>query len=231
MNKKIKPYALAWAVMLLLFNVIAFVSVGWKGQEKYTASFWIGYVTVMLAFFGQLYCAFRAFKAQDAKAFFLRVPLIRISYTGLLLTFVFGGPCMLISPLPYYAGTIVCAVVLAFTAIAVIKADAAADVVEHTDAKVKAQTLFVKALTADAESLLSRAATPEAKDACRKVFEAVRYSDPMSNDALAGVESQITLKFNEFSRAVTDNADNAGTLADELIALVGDRNRKCKLVK
>ena len=53
----------------------------------------------------------------------------------------------------------------------------------------------------------------------------------MSNDALAGVESQITLKFNEFSNAVTGGADNIGNIADELVILIGDRNKKCKLLK
>ena len=138
---------------------------------------------------------------------------------------------MAIPNLPNWVGIIVCVLVLAFTAIAVIKAKAASDVVENIDKKVKAQTMFVKSLTVDAESLLARAATPEAKDACKKVYEAVRYSDPMSNDALAGVESQITLKFNEFSNAVTGGADNIGNIADELVILIGDRNKKCKLLK
>ena len=53
----------------------------------------------------------------------------------------------------------------------------------------------------------------------------------MSNDALAGVEDQITMKFNEFSNAVTSGAENVSTLADELVILVGDRNKKCKLLK
>ena len=138
---------------------------------------------------------------------------------------------MVIPNLPNWVGIIVCLLILAFTAIAVVKAKAAADVVEKIDNKVKAQTLFIKSLTVDAESLLARVATLEAKDACKKVYEAVRYSDPMANDALAGVESQITLKFNEFSNAVTSGADSIGNLANELVVLIGDRNKKCKLVK
>ena len=36
MKKALKSYIAVWAVLLVLFNVIAFVSVGWEGQEKYT---------------------------------------------------------------------------------------------------------------------------------------------------------------------------------------------------
>ena len=112
-----------------------------------------------------------------------------------------------------------------------LKTKAAAEIVSVTGDKVKVKTAFIRLLTADAESLLAYAKTDEAKAAANKVYEAVRYSDPMSSDALAGVEGQITLKFNEFSNAVTSGADNIEALANELVILVGDRNKKCKLLK
>lgn len=39
MKKVFKLYSIIWAIILVLFNVIAFVSVGWTGVEKYTPSF------------------------------------------------------------------------------------------------------------------------------------------------------------------------------------------------
>ena len=91
MKKLFKSYLVLWAILLVLFNVIAFVSVGWSGQEKYTASFWIGYIAIMLMFGGQLYCAYLAFKADTAKKLFYNLSLIRISYTGLIASFIIGG--------------------------------------------------------------------------------------------------------------------------------------------
>lgn len=232
MNKKFKTYALIWAILLAIFNVICFVTPNEAaGLSKFGGAFWAGYIFITLAFIGQLVCAYIALKTDSKTKLFYNIPIIRVSYTGLILTLVFGALCMAIPELPNWVGIIVCLLILAFTAIAVIKAKAASDIVENIDTKVKAQTLFINALTADAEGLLSRAATPEAKDACKKVYEAVRYSDPMSNDALAGIESQITLKFNELSNAVAGGADNIGAVADELVVLIGDRNRKCKLLK
>ena len=232
MKKSIKLYFAIWAILLAVFNVICFVTPNEAaGMNKFGGAFWTGYIFITVAFVGQLVCAFVALHTDDSTKVFYRIPLIRVSYTGLILTLIFGALCMAIPGLPNWVGIIVCTLVLAFTAIAVIKAKAASDVVENIDKKVKSQTLFVKSLTVDAESLLARAVTPEAKKACKKVYEAVRYSDPMSNDALAGVESQITLKFNEFSGAVTSGADTIGNLADELVILVGDRNKKCKLLK
>ncbi len=232
MNKKIKCYALIWAILLAVFNLICFVIPSEAiGMSKFAGAFWAGYIFITIAFIGQLVCAFVALKTDDKTKLFYNIPVISVSYTGLILTLIFGALCMAIPNLPNWVGIIVCLLILAFTAIAVIKAKGASDIVDNVDKKIKAQTLFIKSLTVDAESLLARAATPEAKDACKKVYETVRYSDPMSNDALAGVESQITLKFNEFATAVTSGAENIEVLANEVVILVGDRNRKCKLVK
>lgn len=232
MKKLMRSYLAIWAVLLVLFNVIAFVSVGWSGQEKYTSSFWIGYVSITIAFLGQLLCTYYALKNDSPKKSFFSLSLVAIGRTGLFLTFVFGGLCMLISPLPYWVGTILCAVVLAFNAIAVLKTDTAADLVETVDEKVKVQTSFVRLLTVDAENLLSCAKTDRAKAVCKKVYDAIRYSDPMSNDALATIESQISLKFAELSEAVnTNDSEKVLETANEVIILIRNRNKRCELLK
>ena len=232
MKKGFKLYAVVWCVLLALFNVIAFVSVGWKDQEKYTDSFWIGYVFITVMFVGQLACAFFAFKADSAQKMFYRVSLLRTSYAGLIASFVVGGLCMLISSLYYWVGVIVCAIILAANILSVVKASAAISEVERIDKKIKVQTFFIKSLTVDAETLMASAKSDEAKEECRKVYEAVRYSDPMSDDALAAVEGQITFRFSALSEAVeADDIDAVKAVAKEVIVLIGNRNSKCKLLK
>lgn len=232
MKKVFKFYSTVWAVLLALFNVISFVSVGWAGISKYTPSFWIGYTFITLSFIGQIVCAYFALKDNDTKKTFYNVSLISTSYTGLILSFVFGGLCMIISPLPYWVGIILCAIVLAFNIIAVVKASAAVNIVSEIDDKIKTKTFFIKSLTVDAESLISRAKSENIKAECKKVYEAVRYSDPMSSAALAPIESDITIKFSKLSEAVvSEDSEVAVTLADEIIILLGDRNKKCKLLK
>lgn len=231
MKNKFWSYFSAWAVVLVVFNVIAFVTPAIPGQEKYTASFWIGYVLISLCFVGQLVCAWLALKENNRTKLFYKLPLVTISCSGLIVSFFVGAACMLITALPYWVGVIVCTFLLAWMAIALIKAGTAADIVAQIDEKVKVQTFFVKSLTVDAESLMARAKTDEAKKACKKVYEAVRYSDPMSNDVLAGIESQITLKFAAFSDAVTGGTENMDALAEEVVILISDRNNKCSFLK
>ena len=139
---------------------------------------------------------------------------------------------MLIPNCPAWIAAIVCAAVLGFSIVSVIKASVAADLVSEIDDKVKTKTFFIKSLTVDAESLVARAKNETIKAECKKVYEAVRYSDPMSNDALVPIESDIAIKFSKLSEAVvSEDSEVAVTLADEIIILLGDRNKKCRLLK
>ncbi|MBP3341560.1 MAG: hypothetical protein J6K99_03435, partial [Peptococcaceae bacterium] len=203
-----------------------------KERTTRTAMFWTGYVFITLAFLGQLVCAWFALKEANAAKLFYRISLISTSYTGLVVTFVVGGLCMLFSLLPYWIGILVCSIVLALNVVAVIKAAAAIIEVESIDEKIKTQIGFIKSLTADAEILLTEASKESVKAACQKVYEAVRYSDPMSCDALTGIEEDIVVKFGKFSDAVAgNNEDEALQLSDELMVLLASRNKKCRLYK
>ena len=232
MKKNFNPYIVAWAIFFALFNVITFVIPSFPKVDKYTSSFWIGYIFIVLAFLGQAVCSYVAFKADSAKKLFYNVSLIKIGYSGLIASFIVGGLCMIISPLPYWIGIVLCAIILAFNLISVLKASVAIAEVQRIDEKVNTQTFFIKSLTVDANTLVASAPTDEIKAKCTKVYEAIRYSDPMSNDALASVENEISLAFTKLSEAVKANdTDAITTTAKEIIVLIDNRNNKCKLLK
>lgn len=232
-SKSFKLYAIVWAILAVLFNVIVFVTPAESGGEsKFTDTFWIGYALVMIAFIGQLACSYIGLKDDNLKKVFYSIPLLRVSVIGLVVSAVAGSVFMAIPTAESWIAAIISLVVLAFVIIATIKAKATGDIVEAIDEKIKAKTFFMKNLTIDAESLVSRANTPEAKAAVKKVYDAIRYSDPMSNDALDDIESRIQYEFKTFEMAVK-SGDNAVTenQAEELIALLDNRNNKCKALK
>ena len=232
MKKLFKSYLVIWTVLLILFNIIAFVSVGWSGQEKYTSSFWIGYISITIAFIGQLACTNYALKNADSRKNFFSLSLYSVGRAGLIMTFVFGGLCMLISTMPYWAGTILCAATLAFNAIAIIKTSTAADIVTDTEERLNQNTTFIRSLTLDAEGLLKSSTDEGAKSAIKEVYEAVRYSDPVSSTALAPLENEINLKFSDLTEAVNKNEpDKIVCIANEITDLLAERSRNCKMFK
>ena len=139
---------------------------------------------------------------------------------------------MIIPGLPNWVGIIVCMMILAFCAVSVIKAGAAAEVVEQIDKKTAEKTSFIKSMTVKCENITVLAKSDKIKKECKKVCEAVRYSDPVSADELAETEAEIERKLDEFKNAVEDdNADKVNALAGDVVTLVGDRNRMCKGMK
>lgn len=233
MKKTFNFYAVCWAILVVAFNLITFITPNEiAGVSKFSGGFWVGYVFVTIALIGQLVCAYFAFKEEKLEKFFYSVSLITVSYSATVLSTIVGAICMAVPFIPTWIGAVICVLILAFSAVSVLKAKAAVDIVGEIDDKIKVQTFFIKSLTVDAETLLARAKSEAVKTELKKVYEAVRYSDPMSNDALAGVESQITLKFDALSKAAeADNAEDTANSAAEIIILLNDRNKKCKLVK
>lgn len=233
MKKMFGIYSIIWTICLAVFNVIVFVTPDKIGEVgKFSGPFWVGYIFVTVAFVGQLACAFFAFKAKNLKKFFYNIPLLSISYGGLVVMLIVGSVFMAIPVLPEWVAIIVCAVVLAFNVIAIVKVTAAANIVSGIDDKIKTQTFFIKSLSVDAQSLMASAKTEALRAETKKVYEEIRYSDPMVNDALSDLDAQIERQFNAFSDAIkADDVELSKVTADALVEMVERRNQKCKLLK
>lgn len=233
MNKRFKTYAIIWAIFLALFNVICFVSPNEMADlNKFGGAFWAGYIFITLAFIGQLVCSYFALKAESLQKMFYNIPLITISYTGLIVMLIVGALAMAIPNLPNWIGVVACLFVLEFNAIAVITARSAGVIVSAIDEEVKTKTSFIKQLTLDAENLANRAKAPMLKKYCKKVYDALRYSDPVSNDTLSDIEWQIKEGLNVLTDAViADDLDATESSAREIITLITERNNICKNYK
>lgn len=227
MKKNFKFYAVSWALLCAIFNILVF-AVGFKNN----ASFWTAYITSVIAMLLQLVCAKISFKPEKLDRLFLNIPVISITFTGMVASMIIGAVCMVIPSVPVVAIIVIEYLILAFTGISVLKANAAAEIVNDVGEKVKEKTQFIKLATVDAQNLMNSAKSESVKTACKKVYEALRYSDPMSSEALAREEAEIADKMAELSSAVTsDNDDSAESISNEITALVKAKNNKCKVLK
>ena len=233
MKKNFKFYALGWFVLLGLFNLLAFIIPAWPTLEKFTASFWIGWGVTIGAFFGQLICAWVAFKEESAKKTFYNISLFTVSYAGLISMFVVAMICIIVTPLPYWIAAIACSAVLIANIIAVAKAKMAIDVVANVDEKVEKATAFIYEMREESESLFARAKADEAKAViCKKVRDAFKFSDPMSKSDLDAVEAEIKTHFDLWKKAIVEGKMDVATAeSDELLALISERNNKCRKLK
>ncbi len=225
MKEVFKPYFRIWVICFALFNVSAFLI-----PRTVKGNFWIAYIFINLALIGQLYCVKRALNAETLQNLFYNIPIITIGRTGALIMLIFGIAAMAIPAIPDWLAVIVCMLVLGFTAVAVISTSSVSEEVGRIDEKIKKNTMFIKQLLADSYMLVQKAETDN-KEIVNQVYNALRYSDPVSCEMLNPIEAQITVKFNEFSDAVINGNNTTENLGRELLILISDRNTKCRLFK
>ncbi len=232
MKKCFGTYSIIWTICLAIFNCIVFLTPNeLDGFYKFGGAFWVGYIFISIAFIGHLICAFFAFNSKTKQKLFYKLPLFSISYCGLIITLLVGGFCIVIPDLPNWVGILVCGIFLAFNIICIIKATASAVIVSGIDEKISFQTFFIKNLSLEAENLMRFTKVDELHNEAKKVYEEIRYSDPMANPALSELEAQIEKQFTAFADAIkTEDVDLAKETANALVELVDRRNRKCKLI-
>lgn len=234
MKKRFSIYGALWLICVAIFNIVVFVpprEIG--GVDRFEGgAFWISYALIMVAFVGQLICALISLKAENVKKFFYKLPIISASYSCLVLMLIVGSVFMIIPALPEWIAIVLCFAALAVNGILVVKAVAASEIVSDIDENIQAQAYFIRSLTIEAQSLVSYAKNEVISVEIKRVYEAVRYSDPMGNVELAEIEKKIKKEFASFSEAV-EMADEelASAHSQELLRLINLRNQKCRLLK
>lgn len=140
--------------------------------------------------------------------------------------------CIVVTPLPYWIAAIACGVVLVANVLAIVKAKVAVDTVVGVDEKIEKATAFICDMREESESLLAIAKSDEVKAICKKICDAFKYSDPMSNEALTIVEKEIQTHFDLLKKGVTEGkAEVVASELEKIFALLAERNNKCKRLK
>ena len=232
MKKSFLYYVYAWLLMLVLFNLAVFLVPEWRGIPKFTPSFFIGYCSAMLAFLGQLLCAAKALMQKSPEKTFYNISVLKVSYAGSVATFLVGVLFMIVVPLPYWVVAIACFIPFAFNAVSVGKAKTAVAIVTAVDKKIEKATAFIEEMRAESASLYHRAESDAVKEACRKVRDEFKFSDPMGSPELERIEFDIKDHFSALEESVfQDDGESASEEAKKLISLIRERGAKCKSLK
>jgi hypothetical protein len=233
MRKAFRYYLICWLVLLAVFHGIVFATPNEiAGLHKFSGAFWIGYAMIVLSMVGQLGCAYAAFAQENASRFFYHLPLITVSYAATIASVLLGTACMAIPSLPEWVGVAACVLLLGFSTVAVVQAKAAADIVADAQQGVQVRTQFTGALMARARTLCHTAKQEAVRAQAKQIYTALRYSDPVSGEALRDVEQRLAAQFDAFERAVMqdDAVSSAGT-ALQVLSLIRERNEQCRLLK
>lgn len=222
MKKNTKLAYAVLGIVFILFNVIVFA----VPTDK-TITFWIAYAFTVVAFALQIGIWNAAFKATETlKSKFLGVPIIYVGIVYLVLQLIAFAVFMIFPLIPSWIVVIACALVLGISVICLISADVARDEINRVEEKVNQKVFYIRELQADVEMLAEQEQNLEIKTSLTRLAEKIRYSDPMSNVALADLEARIREKVTALR---TD--DHKLEIIAELDLLLAERNRKAKILK
>lgn len=228
MKKNTMLAGLTLLISMAVFNVVAFVL-----PHKYNASFWVGYAFTMAAFLLQILFIYIAFgKADNLKKVYMGFSISQLGMTYLVLQVIWGLVCIFVPGMIFTVAIVVSVILLGLYLIFIIAAVAGRDAVNATEEKIAAKTFYIKSILVDVELLAEKTDDALLKKNLKDLADTVKYSDPMSNEALFAVESKIEAKVAELSFAVeSKEIENAVSLIRELQMLFSERNKKSKLLK
>ncbi len=220
---------LGLAVLLILFILVVFLI-----PFVHTAAFWVSFVFTLLAFAvvtAALYIAF--VKKPDAKSKFYGFPIARIGVIYGLAQLVLSLLFMALSLwVPVWVVVLACAIVLGAAVIGLISADTVVEEIHAQDAKLKKNVSLMRELQSKLNQMASQCDNPDAAAAVKRFAEELRYSDPVSSDALAEAEADLVAAVDDLQSAVVDGDSTAvKQLCSRASNLLAERNRLCKLNK
>lgn len=216
-------------VLLVLYILVAFLIPFVK-----TAVFWVSFVFTLIAFgvvAASIYIAF--IRNPSAKSKFYGFPIAKIGVmygaAQLLAGLIFMALGLWI---PVWAAVLVYALLLGAAIIGLISAEAVAEQIHVQDSKLKKDVALMRSLQSKLNQMAAQCDNPDAATAVKQFAEEMRYSDPVSSEALAEIEADLSAAVDELQSAIVDG-DSAATkqLCRKASGILVERNRLCKLNK
>ena len=226
MNNKTKKYILAsvvYAAVFAIYNIIVLFAFTPKNNV-----FWASYAFMCIGFVVNVAVMLLSYRNRDVEAVFMGIPLISFSifyfFAELFISFVFMAA-------RNHVGIKLCVIVqvifllifVIFAALALL----AKTTVEEKTSNVKEKVSAMKNLAIDVKVLEDACMDRELKAELHKVTEAIRFSDPMTNDSVADLDDVIRGKVSELKLHCRSNAkDDALQTCYQLSSYLSERKMR-----
>ena len=223
MSKDTIRWIIGLGVLLILYILIAFLI-----PFVHTATFWVSFVFTLIAFAvvaASMYIAF--IKNPDAKSKFYGFPIAKIGAIYGLVQLIAGFIFMALSQwAPAWAAILVYAIALGAAVIGLISAEAVVSEIQVQDVKLKKDVSLMRSLQSKVNQIAAQSENAE----INALADEFRYSDPVSNNAIADAETDLAAAVDELQSAYVDGDSEAvAKLCRRASALLAERNRLCKL--
>lgn len=212
-------------ILGILFAVISIIAFAVPTQK--TTTFWVAYAFTTVAFAVQIpIWKITIGRDNGLKSKFLGLPVLHIGIGYLAVQLVAFAVFLFVPTAPVWISVVVCVAITGISAICMIVADTGRSEIERVESKVQTKVFYIKSLQADVELLANQEPDLEIKAALAQLAEKIRFSDPMSHKQLAELETQIVMKIFDLKVAT-----NKVEIITEILLLLDERNKKCRVLK
>lgn len=220
-------------IAIVVYTVVLFVVCGFEGHG---AEFWISFAFVMISFLllaiGGAVLGSRGLSLKD---WLFGLPLVKHSAAYIAFELVISTVFIVLGyhtkvkwGLVFAPQFIALGVYLVFA----ISCLLAKQTIDDVQTKVSDKTTFIRLLKVDADMLVERAASADAKKVFSDFSEAVEYSDPMSSEALFELEKDISLAVAQAGEKLSAGDEaSAIALCKKASLLLSERNKKTRALK
>lgn len=231
LGKKSKSVIAIYAILLVVY-VIAFLIIPFN---KIAAS-WISFAFTIIAIAGSLLIFNFAFNAKETLVSKIYgYPIFRVGAVYALAQLSLGVVICIIAAfvaVPYWVALLLSIILLGAAAIGVIVTDNTRDLVEHVDEATVADTENVTHFQISIAGIVDCCEDGALKAELKKLDEAFRFSDPVSNAHTKESEEKLGILLDELKVFVeNNNSDDATAHIKKISNALAERNRICKATK
>lgn len=222
----------SYGVLAILFVVFTVVVVAVPLLKN--AVFWVAYVFAAASMAVQGYAIHCAFgKVGTVTSKFYGFPIAKIGFVYMVAQLIISVASMLLAGvLEVWIPVVISAVALGAAGIGLITTDAMREEIQRQDQVLKKDVSLMRGLQSKSRMMIAHCQNPAQRAQLDKLSQALQYSDPVSNEAIAHVEYQLTQLVDELEKAVVEQDDVATEdLCQKTMKLLEERNQLCKLNK
>lgn len=228
-----KKNAIRWwvvlGVVLVVYNVLAFALPFPK-----TAVFAVSYLFTTIAILAQIYVIRTAFyRGEGVKSKFYGFPIAKLGVIYLAVQLIAGLVFMALGLIvPVWLPLALYVVLLGIAAAGFVAADAVRDEVVRQEVKLEKDVSRMREFQAKGRALVTLNKVPEAARPLEKLAENLRFSDPVSSEALTEIEDQLAECLAQLQEAVSaQKTEQILSVCQEAERILAERNQLCKLSK
>lgn len=231
LGKKSKSVIAIYAILLVVY-IVAFLIIPFN---KIAAS-WISFAFTIIAIASSLLIFIFAFIAKETLVSKIYgYPIFRIGAVYALAQLALGIVICIIAAfiaVPYWVALLLSIILLGATTIGVIVTDNTRDLVEHLDESTVADTENATYFQIDISGIVDCCEDAALKAELKKLDEAFRFSDPVSNAHTKESEEKLRAFLDELKILVdNDNVTEATAYIQKISNALAARNRICKATK